>query len=147
MKVEQIMVKDVVTTDPDNDVAAVADLMLEHAVGCVVVVGEGGVAGVITDRDMLECLRAAHDAGMCVVARHMSSPVVTIEPQADLVEAAKMMVAHDIKRLPVVGTAGLAGILSFADIAGFLQDNVGTLAPDLESLTVLLKAGMLHRRK
>lgn len=147
MKVEELMVKDVVTTDPDNDLAAVADLMLEHAVGCVVVVGESGVVGVITDRDMLECLRAAHDAGMCVVARHMNSPVVTIEPQADLVEAARMMVAHGIKRLPVVGAGALAGILSFADIAGFLKDNLGTLAPDLESLTVLVEAGMLHRRE
>lgn len=147
MKVEELMVKDVVATDPDNDVAAVADLMLEHSVGCVVVVGESGVAGVITDRDMLECLRSAHDAGMCVIARHMSTPVVTVKPQTDLVEAAKMMVAHDIKRLPVVGSAGLAGILSFADIAGFLQNNVGTLAPDLESLNALVRAGMLHRRK
>lgn len=146
MKVEDLMMKDVVTTDPDNDVAAVADLMLDRSVGCVVIVHENGVAGLITDRDMLDCLRSAHDAGLCAVSSHMSSPLVTVNPQEDLIKAAELMAEHHIKRLPVVSSAGLVGILSFADIAGFLHENAATLVPDLESLTVLIKAGMLHRR-
>jgi CBS domain-containing protein len=146
MKVAELMMKDVVTTDPDNDVAAVADLMLDRSVGCVIVLSENGVAGLITDRDMLNCLRSAHDAGLCAVSGHMSSPLVTVEPQEDLVKAAALMTEHNIKRLPVVSTAGLVGILSFSDIAGFLHENAATLVPDLESLAVLIKAGMLHRR-
>jgi len=146
MKVEDLMVNDVVTTDPDNDVAAVADLMLDRSVGCVVILRDSGVVGLITDRDMLDCLRSAHDAGLCAVSSHMSSPLVTVEPQEDIVKAARLMTEHHIKRLPVVSTAGLVGILSFADIAGFLYENTATLVPDLESLAVLIKAGMLHRR-
>lgn len=146
MKVEELMVKDVVTTDPDNDVAAVADLMLDRSVGCVLIVGENELAGLITDRDMLDCLRLAHDAGLCAVSSHMSGPLVTVGPQDELVKAAALMTEHHVKRLPVVSTAGLVGILSFADIAGFLHENAATLAPDLESVAVLIKAGMQHRR-
>ena len=146
MKVEEFMEKDVVTTDPDNDVATVAELMLNRSVGSVVIVHENRVAGLITDRDLLNCLSSAHDAGLCAVSAHMSSPLITVEPQEDLVKAAGLMTEHNIKRVPVVSTAGLVGILSFADIAGFLYENAATLAPDLESLAVLIKAGMLHRR-
>ena len=147
MKVEDLMVKDVVITDPDNDVAAVADLMLDRSVGCVVVVNETGIVGMITDRDMLDCLRSAHDAGLCAISGHMSSPVVTVERQEDLVNAAALMAEHAIKRLPVVDKAGLVGILSFADIAAYLHENAGTVVPDLKTLVALLEAGTLHRRQ
>lgn len=146
MKVEDLMVRDVVTTDLDDDVAAVAHKMIERAVGCVVLRDESGVSGIITDRDMLNCLSAAHDAGLCSVATHMQSPVVTISPREELVKAAELMTEHRIKRLPVVDGGALVGVLSFADIAAFLHENTERVAPDLTTLSSLIRAGASHRR-
>jgi CBS domain-containing protein len=60
---------------------------------------------------------ANHDASGDTAAELMSSPAVTIGPDASIVEAARLMEAESVKRLPVVGDEGrLAGIVSRRDL-------------------------------
>ncbi|WP_208765103.1 CBS domain-containing protein [Streptomyces albidochromogenes] len=95
--------------------------------------GEGRVIGVVSEADLMpkEELRATDatlidqkqrladyaKAGAVSARDLMSSPAVTIHPNAPLPQAARLMAQHRIKRLPVVDEAGiLRGIVSRADL-------------------------------
>ena len=118
MRLREIMTTAVVTAGLDADVLRVAQLMRDHNVGSVVLCDpEGEPAAMITDRDL--AVRSLADANpvSAPVREHASRPLVTGEPDMDLAEAAALMVQHRIRRLPVVGDAGLAGIVTLDDIA------------------------------
>jgi IMP dehydrogenase len=92
--------------------------MQEANVGCLVVVREGLVQGILTDRDIaVRCTSGGHDPQQCMVAVHMSSPVVVVRPNTDLLEAAHLMLQRRVKRLPVVEDGRLVGLVSLSDVA------------------------------
>jgi CBS domain-containing protein len=118
MRLREIMTTAVVTAGLDADVLRVAQLMRDHNVGSVVLCDpEGEPAAMITDRDLAVRSLAAANPVSAPVREHASRPLVTGEPDMDLAEAAALMVQHRIRRLPVVGDAGLAGIVTLDDIA------------------------------
>ena len=92
--------------------------MVNGGVGCLVVPEGYVVKGVVTDRDLaLGCLGNSHFCSDCNVSQHMSSPVIVCGPNMNVLEAARLMVDKNIKRLPVVEEGKLCGLLSFSDIA------------------------------
>jgi CBS domain-containing protein len=58
VRVKEIMVYPVVTVSPDTSVAAAADMMLNNGIGCLPVVYEHKLIGIVTKTDLLRCLRA-----------------------------------------------------------------------------------------
>jgi CBS domain-containing protein len=118
MQLREIMTPGVVTARADSDVLSVAQLMRDHAVGSVIICdSEGAPAAMVTDRDL--AIRAlAEDASVsAAVDEHASRPLITGEPEMDLEEAAAVMVRHRIRRLPVVASGDLVGIVTLDDIA------------------------------
>ena len=118
MKVEQLMSRDVKTCTPEDRLNRAAQLMWEHDVGCVPVVSNGIVVGVITDRDV--CM-AAYTQGRALheipVGQVMVAQVQTCTPGDTLETASAVMKRHQVRRLPVVRpNRELAGILSMADL-------------------------------
>lgn len=118
MKLREIMTEGVVTAAEDDEVGTVARLMRDRKVGSVVITDpEGAPAAMITDRDVAVRV-AAGDADLSQPAgTHSSRPLICGEPEMELTEAAALMVQHRVRRLPVVGDAGLAGIVTLDDIA------------------------------
>lgn len=118
MKLREIMTEGVVTAAEDDEVGTVARLMRDRKVGSVVITDpEGAPAAMITDRDVAVRV-AAGDADLSQSAgTHASRPLICGEPEMELTEAAALMVQHRVRRLPVVGDAGLAGIVTLDDIA------------------------------
>lgn len=117
MKLADIMVREVVTVSPEDTSAAAAARMRERNVGCLVVSIDGAVKGILTDRDLLQCLSAGHDPRQCKVLAHMSKPVIVERPEEELLTAAGIMAKYHIKRLPIVAEKKLVGLISFSDIA------------------------------
>jgi CBS domain-containing protein len=118
MQLREIMTPGVVTAALDATVLEVAQLMRDHNVGSVVLCDpEGEPIAMVTDRDL--AVRAlAGDRPVSEAVRDLASrPLVTGEPDMDLEEAAARMVQHRVRRLPVVGGGGLAGIVTLDDIA------------------------------
>ncbi|WP_369386532.1 CBS domain-containing protein [Streptomyces sp. CG1] len=120
----------------------IVQLMQDWRVSALPVIeGEGRVAGVVSEADLLpkEELRDDPDtgylqlrqpvdvakAGALTAGDLMSSPAVTIRAGATLAEAARTMAREGVKRLPVVDEAGLlAGVVSRADLLKvFLRDD------------------------
>jgi CBS domain-containing protein len=120
LKVEDVMVKEVITIDENSTVKEAAEIMNKFEIGCLIAVRKGKAMGIITERDLLKRVVAeAKDANKTKVKDVMSSPLVVVEPKMDLEEAVKLMFQMKIKKLPVVDGKRLVGLVSLTDIARF----------------------------
>ena len=117
MKLQDIMIRDVVQAKPDENVGEAAKRMRQRGVGCLVVTVAGAVKGIITDRDLLDCLAEFHDPSRCPVSAHMNRPVIILGPEEDHKMAAKVLHRKKIRRLPVAQRGKLLGIISLSDLA------------------------------
>jgi len=120
LKVEDVMVKEVITIDENSTVKEAAEVMNKFEIGCLIAVRKGKAMGIITERDLLKRVVAdAKDASKTKVKDIMSSPLVVVEPSMELEEAVKLMFQMKIKKLPVVDGKRLVGLISLTDIARF----------------------------
>ncbi len=118
MRVKDVMVYGAVMIEPTASVADAAALMAQEDVG-MLVVGKGDKAeGVITDRDLLvRCVGQGEMPDSRLVSEYLTSPVIGIAPDEDLVVASHMMRERHVQRLPVVENGELQGVVSYTDIA------------------------------
>lgn len=126
MKTEEMMTRNVHTCSPDDTLEQAARIMWESDVGAVVVIdGELTPIGMITDRDIVI---AAYTQGVALrdtrVQSAMANQVVTCSDSDDLEEIENKMQGAQIRRVPVVDSAGkLVGVVALADIARRVQSN------------------------
>ncbi len=122
MLIREVMTESVVTASPDCTVREIAELMRERNVGSVVLVEGSRPVGFVTDRDLAVSVVAdGRDYGDHA-ADHASAPVITGAPDMDVHEAAELMVRHGVRRLVIVDTEELRGILTLDDLASRTGD-------------------------
>ena len=121
------MTIETVLSDKGSDVATVArDATLGEAVkqlaegriGALVVLDERGVvAGIISERDLVQCLAVHGEAALSEsVAKAMTRDVVTAARDTPILSALSIMTSKRIRHLPVVEDGRLAGIVSIGDL-------------------------------
>ncbi len=116
--VNDVMTHDPRTVEVGDTLAEAARVMREADVGAVLVVDDGRVTGIITDRDIVvRAVADARDPQSTTVRDASSADVVTLTPDQNLDEAARLMQEHDVRRMPVVQQGRPAGILSLGDLA------------------------------
>ncbi len=116
--VKDIMSSPVVKVLEDDTVELAASLMASHDLGSIIVVDAvGKPVGIITEHDIVERVAARSLLSNKVKAADvMSSPLVTVSPDVDLNEAAKMMSRHRIRRLIILDDGNMIGLVSSKDI-------------------------------
>jgi CBS domain-containing protein len=133
--VKDVMTRTVVVVRDSTPFKEVVRRMHEHRVSAVPVVDEfGRTLGVVSEADLIlkEDANLEGDGGLFERRRHrderakhaaeaagelMTSPAVTVRPEARLGEAVRLMTKHGVKRLPVVGPDGrVVGIVSRSDL-------------------------------
>ena len=120
LKLEDIMVKEVMTIDENSTVKEAAEVMNKFEIGCLVAVRKDKAIGMITERDLLKrVVTEAKDVAETKVKDIMSSPLVVVDPGMDLEEAVKLMFQMKIKKLPVVDGKRLVGLVTLTDITRF----------------------------
>jgi len=120
LKVEDVMVEDVITIEAGATVKKAVSLMNENEIGCLIVVKQGKAIGIVTERDMLaRVLALARDPERTRVSEVMSAPLVVADPKMDLEEAARLMFKMKVKKLPVVSDSQLVGLITLTDLARF----------------------------
>lgn len=119
MQVKDLMEGSVVSVAPDETATEAARLLARHNVGSLPVCGEdGGLRGVITDRDIvLRCVAIEEDPAKVPVQKIMTRNCATISPKADAREAAQLMAAKQVRRLPVVEADKVVGMVSLGDLS------------------------------
>lgn len=119
MKVRDLMVKNVSTCKPDQNLAEVAAIMWKERCGSLPVVDEAGnVTSIITDRDICIALGTRNSTAAQVRVKDVSLPRVFTCGFGDEIRLAlNTMVSQNVRRLPVIDSNGkIAGILSIDDL-------------------------------
>jgi len=118
MLVKDIMTSPVITISEDETIYKAAQLMNKNDVGCVIVTGkEGKPVGILTERDLITRVLAKNTLPSRVKAgKVMTSPLITIDPDETLAEAARKMSRLNVRRLGVIYKGNLEGIISSKDI-------------------------------
>ncbi|MGD0886585.1 MAG: CBS domain-containing protein [Thermodesulfovibrionales bacterium] len=124
MKVSELMQKELVTVPPSSTIHEAALKMKEYGVGSVLVVEEGcNLKGIFTDRDIAIAVAADFkDPQTTRVRDIMATNPITINADADLDSALKIMNKGNIRRLPVTEGGWLVGLLSSADVATEIRE-------------------------
>lgn len=120
MKVSEIMNRNLITMGPNGTVYEAAKLMKEHNIGSVVIMEGGELKGIVTERDLITRYIAMEDGRKpeeVKVSEIMTREPVTIRDNADVDEAARIMIERNVRRLIVVNYDGkVVGIVSSRDI-------------------------------
>ena len=112
----------------DRTVHDAAAIMEQSGVGALAVLDGDRLAGVVTDRDLVRrglAKRLAHDARVDAV---MSSPVITIDADADLHDAFALFRTHSVRRLAVVRGEQFMGMITVDDLLIDLAADLADLA-------------------
>ena len=119
MLVSELMTDNVISISPDEPASLAARLFFRHNIGSVPVCTEDGrLKGIVTDRDIvLRCVAAENDPETTPVREIMSRGLVTVSPTDDVREAARQMAQAQVRRLPVVDSGKLVGMLALGDMA------------------------------
>ena len=108
---------EVAMASPDDSIADAVRLLSEWRVGALVVSrGEGGVDGVISERDVVRHLHGGEDTMARRVGELMTSEVVTCGEDDTIADLMELMTERRIRHLPVVDGETLVGIVSIGDV-------------------------------
>jgi CBS domain-containing protein len=117
-RVEEIMTTNPRTVQVDDTVRDAAAVMRDNDIGDVIVVEDGQVTGILTDRDIVvRAVAEGRDADSTAVSEICTTGIQAIERDANVDDALRMMREHDIRRLPVVKNGRPVGIVSLGDLA------------------------------
>ena len=117
VKVGELKTENLISVDSNENVIQAARLMEEKRISSVLVRRKGELVGIITDRDIItRVVSKGLDVAKVSVSDFMSSPLMTIEEDASVDDAAKKMAEHGVRRLIVEKDNQKVGIISESDI-------------------------------
>lgn len=117
-KAYEVMTQSLATSSPDDTVSHVAMIMRDRDIGDVLIIKDGKLHGIVTDRDLaLNALTDSVDPHHTPISNFMSDKVITGNPDWSMSKVARAMARNHIRRLPIVENDQLVGIISLADIA------------------------------
>ena len=112
------MTRDPRTVDASDTVVDAARVMRDSDIGDVVVIEDGNVTGIVTDRDIVvRGVAEGRDPDSTAVSEVCTTGVETIDPSASVDDALSLMREKDIRRLPVTKNGRPVGIISLGDLA------------------------------
>jgi len=115
-------VRDIMTPAPvgvyySQTVGETARIMRDTQVGAVLVVNDGALSGVVTDRDLVLRGLAEGEGPDAPVGPLCSGDLVGVAADADIYQAEQLMREHAVRRLPVINDGQVVGIVSIGDLA------------------------------
>jgi len=119
--VKDFMTTNVITIDVQRTVLEAAKLMHQQDVGDLVVMDGVVAKGIVTERDLVRRVMSQRKPLDTRVSDVMSDPLITIEEDSSLRDAARIMVKYKIRRLPVKKKNVLVGIIATSDFARHLS--------------------------
>lgn len=127
----------VVSVQEDATVEEAVKTMVEHRIGAVIVLRGEEMAGIFSERDVLDkIVLARRDPATTPVFAVMTSPVVTAPGNAEDAEAAETMTEHHIRHLPILNeTQRVVGMVSFRHV---MEERVADLEHEVNVLEAYL---------
>jgi len=122
------------TVTADSFVRDAVTTLAERKIGALPVVKDGTVIGIMSERDIIYCLKREGAAVLdLTVEQIMTAPAITVEPDSDVISALSLMTRRRIRHLPVVSDGELIGLVSIGDLVKFRIDKIEAEAAQLLS--------------
>lgn len=129
----------VATIDPDVPVTELLRALAEHNIGAIVVVGPSGVAGIVSERDVV---RRLHESGSELlsspVSAIMTTDVFTCSPSDTVDSLTVVMTERRFRHVPVLSDGQLVGIVSIGDV---VKSRIGQLEQSQDQLQAYIAQG------
>ena len=130
MKVKDAMHKGVDWVNPDTPITEIAKLMREHDIGCIPIGEDDKLIGMVTDRDIV-CKGLANgkfDPARALARDVMTDGIHCCREDDDLAKAVHHMESLQVRRLPVIDSGQIVGIVSMGDLAASGTEGESPLA-------------------
>jgi CBS domain-containing protein len=125
---------DVWSTSPETSVYDALLLLAEKNVGALLVLEDGELAGIVSERDYARKVALQGKASMKTPVREiMTAELFTVDPQNTIEEAMALMTEKRIRHLPVVEGAELVGVISIGDLVKSIIANQAFMINQLEN--------------
>ncbi len=116
---------EVLTVRGDTPVHEAVALLAERKIGAMPVVEGGRVLGIMSERDVIYCLKSDGAAMLdWTVEPIMTAPAITVTPDTEIMTALSLMTRRRIRHLPVVEGEALVGLVSIGDLVKFRMDKI-----------------------
>lgn len=114
--VKDVMIDDLASLDSSTSIRDAAKLMDEKNIGCIIVTKNQLPIGILTERDFVKRIAAKEKPLTAPLEDVMSSPLIEIEPNETVWEAAQIMKVNNIHKLPVRKDNQIIGIITTTDL-------------------------------
>ncbi len=117
-KVREVMTPEPIYVKESTNLIEAARMMRDRDIGDLIVVREGEILGMVTDRDLvIRGLAEGRDPKSTAVGDISSTDVITVEPDESVDKVIELMREKAVRRIPVVDEGKPVGILSLGDLA------------------------------
>ncbi|WP_309661390.1 CBS domain-containing protein [Sphingomonas sp.] len=125
---------EVATIGAEDRVSAAVETLGQRRIGALPVVEDGRIVGIMSERDVIYCLRdhGAEALGW-PVSRVMSAPAITADPTTPVMSALGLMTQRRIRHLPVMEGGRIIGIVSIGDLVKYRMDRIEAEADAMRS--------------
>jgi CBS domain-containing protein len=120
-KVQEIMVRKVITAKPTSNLTEIARLMRKNHIGSVIILRDHKPVGILTESDFIKLVARGTDMKNALAEDFMHRNVVTCDPSITVIDALMVMRAERIRHLPVVKKGRLVGVISIRDLIAATQ--------------------------
>ena len=124
MAVADVMAFRIVKVSPEDPVRVAIARMLEENVGSVAVCDDQRLVGIFTERDVLRLTSEGPDFDEVRVGDVMTTQLVTLSPDDDILDAARLMGERKIRHLPVLEGENLLGIVGIREVVRALVERL-----------------------
>lgn len=114
--VKDVMISDLATLDASTSIRDAAKLMDEKNIGCIIVTKSQLPIGILTERDFIKRITSKEKPLTASLEEVMSSPLIVIDPNEIVWEAAQIMKVNNIHKLPVKKDNQIIGIVTATDL-------------------------------
>ena len=122
---KKIMQTDVVTVTRQTPIYEAIEILLDNNItGLPVVNDDGTIAGIISEKDVLELLSDSRD-NSAKVGDFMTEEVVSFDWEDDLIAICECLVKSNFRRVPITAQGKLAGIISRKDLIKYILEPIG----------------------
>ncbi|MFQ6125800.1 MAG: cyclic nucleotide-binding/CBS domain-containing protein [Candidatus Heimdallarchaeota archaeon] len=122
VRVRDLMNENIISVDVSASILDAIQIMTANEIGSIVVTRGGDPVGILTERDCLKKVCGELDCAIVTAGEIMSTPLITIDADASLYKAARMMLENNIRRLFVIRDGTIVGIFTQKDLLTKIND-------------------------